>query len=476
MVRITLLWMFIAWLSITAFSDWYRSLCGLIVLMAVVEHPDMPKSLFGLAGLNPWNILLFIIIVAWFIQRGNTRLVWDMPRHLNVLLLFYLTIIIVSFLRMLTDLQEINNYALLQGREIATNSFLVNEHVVNAIKWTIPGLLLFDGCRDSNRLRLGMGALLLLYFLFAIQVIKWMPLSTVISGTDLEERSLKILVKEVGYHRVNLSMMLAGASWAFFAVRPLWTSPMKGKLLLLASFLTFFALALTGGRAGYVTWAIVGFVIIWSRWRRYLLLAPIVVAAVLLIIPGAWERLSQGFSEESRDRNASIEETMSNDSSGPDFYTVSAGRNVAWPLVIEMIQNSPWIGYGKEAMQSTGIASHLLTEYGEVFPHPHNAYMQLLLDNGIIGAVWILAFYALIVKYSYQLFRDNRCPEFIAAGGCALALVLALLIASTGSQTFYPREGALGMWCAIGLMLRLHVQKNALSSNTTTTNLWNTVQ
>ena len=36
------------------------------------------------------------------------------------------------------------------------------------------------------------------------------------------------------------------------------------------------------------------------------------------------------------------------------------------------------------------------------------------------------------------------------------ALVLALLAAALGSQTFYPREGAIGMWAAMGIMLRVY--------------------
>jgi O-antigen ligase len=148
------------------------------------------------------------------------------------------------------------------------------------------------------------------------------------------------------------------------------------------------------------------------------------------------------------------------------MYTVTAGRNLAWPLVIDKIKESPWIGYGKEAMVQTGLTGYLITEYGEIFPHPHNAYLQLLLDNGLLGALCILPFYGIVLKYSYSLFRDNRSPEFIAAGGCCLALVLALLVASIGSQTFYPREGAVGMWCAIGLMLRVHVQRSRLPRGT----------
>ena len=48
-----------------------------------------------------------------------------------------------------------------------------------------------------------------------------MPIDYALSGDQLEARSRKILANEIGYHRVNLSMMLAGASWAIFAARAL---------------------------------------------------------------------------------------------------------------------------------------------------------------------------------------------------------------------------------------------------------------
>ena len=304
-------------------------------------------------------------------------------------------------------------------------------------------------------------ALLLVYFLLAVQVIKWMPLSSITAGEELSERSLKILMNEIGYHRVNLSMMLAGASWAVFASRE-FIGDKRVRWMLLASVIIFFAQMLTGGRMGYFTWAVVGLVLLWSRWRRYLLLAPIVVAGVLFLVPGAWERMSQGFGEEPAQESSRFEKMGYEQNDGPDTYSITSGRNVAWPLVINKIKESPLTGYGKEAMVQTGLTHYLLTEYGELFPHPHNAYLQLLLDNGILAALCILLFYVLMTKYSYSLFRDSRSSEFIAAGGCCLALLLALLVASMGSQTFYPREGAVGMWCAIGLMLRVYVQRNHL--------------
>jgi O-antigen ligase len=434
--------------------------------MAVIEHPDMPKSLFDIQGLNPWNILLLIIILAWLAQRGKEHLQWDMPGKINGLLIIYTLVILVAFSRMIGDLSGYQALLHLRGIPFPSTGNLVSEHIINAFKWVIPGLLLYDGCRDPKRLRMGMFTLLLVYFLLAVQVIKWMPLSNITGGEELSERSLKILMNEIGYHRVNLSMMLAGASWAVFASRE-FIGGQRVRWMILGSVIIFFAQMLTGGRMGYVTWAVVGLILLWSRWRRYLLLAPIVVAGILSLVPGAWERMSQGFGQEEPAQESSRLEKMSYEQSdGPDTYSITSGRNIAWPLVINKIKESPWIGYGKEAMVQTGLAGYLLTEYGELFPHPHNAYLQLLLDNGIFGALGILLFYILITKYSYSLFRDSRSPEFIAAGGCCLALLLALLVASMGSQTFYPREGAVGMWCAIGLMLRVYVQRNNLPHST----------
>ena len=113
-------------------------------------------------------------------------------------------------------------------------------------------------------------------------------------------------------------------------------------------------------------------------------------------------------------------------------------------------------------MRRIGISEYLFQELGESFPHPHNAYLQLLLDNGVIGAIPILIFYFLLVKYSMSLFKDSRSPIFVGIGGICLSLVLAFLAASLGSQSFYPREGSVGMWCAIGLMLRVYVQRKTV--------------
>lgn len=469
MVRITLLWMVIAFLAVYAWRDWYKALCGLVLLMAVIEHPDMPKTLFGIQGLNPWNVLLGFVLLAWFFTRGREGLQWDLPGRITALLLFYLVVIVTGFYRMMGDSYAMVEFSLMTGREPPTDSGMWAEHLINTLKWVIPGILFYDGCRSRERFTLGLVALLAVYFLIGVQVIKWMPLDAIGGGSDLTDRSIKILSREVGFHRVNLSMMLAGAFWAIISTRVLAERRTVILMIYSSALAVLFAQALTGGRTGYGTWLVVGMLLAVLRWRKYLILAPVLLLIVAMLVPAAMERMSQGFSAETVDTNTRIQDQGQIGDGGPDLYTVTAGRNIAWPRVLDKFAEAPWFGYGREAMQRTGVAAGLWKDLGELFPHPHNAYLQLLLDNGVIGAVLVLLFYITVMRYGLSLLKDSQSPVYIAAGGVTLALVVALLVASIGSQSFYPREGAVGMWCAIGLMLRVYVERSRIHADANVT-------
>jgi O-antigen ligase len=130
--------------------------------------------------------------------------------------------------------------------------------------------------------------------------------------------------------------------------------------------------------------------------------------------------------------------------------------------VLDKIGESPLLGYGKEAMIRTGISTLLYETYMEAFPHPHNMYLQWLLDNGILGFLPVMLFYLIILKYSISLLRDKQNAYYATVGGICFSLVMAMLVAGMGSQTFYPREGSVAMWCAIFLVLRMYVERKAI--------------
>ena len=102
-----------------------------------------------------------------------------------------------------------------------------------------------------------------------------MPLPYLLDGQTLSERAGRVLRRYVGYHRVELAGVFAGASWAMLAARPLFRTPLVRLGLLSLSAVTVLALALTAGRMGYVAWCGVGLLVGFLRWPRVLVFAPI---------------------------------------------------------------------------------------------------------------------------------------------------------------------------------------------------------
>jgi len=253
-------------------------------------------------------------------------------------------------------------------------------------------------------------------------------------------------------------MMMGGAFWMVFCLKEYLTPRHYWFLMAPACSVIFLAMAMTGGRAGYISWAVTGAFFALFKWRKYLLLAPVMVIAVGLYAPSVVERLTQGMNIE--DDNMQTVSVDFEDQS-MDTHSMTSGRTIAWPFVWEAITEAPYLGYGRVAMKNIGITTRIMIEYGvgESFPHPHNAYLEWLLDNGVIGAAPIFIFYFLMVKYAYSLFREKKNRLYIVTGGSCLGSLLAFLFAALGSQTFYPREGAVAMWVMIALMLRVYCER-----------------
>ena len=437
MIRYIVLSAAVIFLGVYAWRDWYRSLCGLVVFMAFLEHPDMPKTMFGIQGVNLWNLLLLIIVLAWLTQRRAEGLTWDAPRVYQFLLISFFLVVTIGCLRLIEDRGVL-------GTDSAMAD-LVSENLINPLKFVVPGLLLFDGCRRRSRLLWGLASILVLYLLLSVQVIRWMPIDALFHPAELARRSQKILRAEVGYYRVDLSVMLAGAFWALLAAQSAFPRSRRRMYVLMGGLLLVFAEVLTAGRSGYVAWIVTGLALSLLRWRRYLLLAP-VIALLLVSLPGVAGRAFEGFAP-----SGEI-------SSSEELDPLTAGRSHIWAAVIDKISDAPIAGYGRRAMERIGLSTAVEGE--EFVTHPHNAYLEMLLENGYLGLMVTLALFGYILAHSRALIRDGRSDVFIAIGGVTASLVIAQLAGSFTAQSFYPREGTVGMWSAVGLMLRASVERS----------------
>ncbi len=135
-LRVAICLLFVLGFSIYAWRNWFVSLCAAIVLMAFLQHPDMPKSMFGILGFNLWNVLLLNVLGGWIASRQHEGLIWDMPRSLQIAFLFYLTVVIWAFLRLVYNPTEFYPFATYQiHRELSDQSCEVLDSRDFALRW-----------------------------------------------------------------------------------------------------------------------------------------------------------------------------------------------------------------------------------------------------------------------------------------------------------------------------------------------------
>lgn len=466
MIRLTLLWLVIAWLCIISWKDWYKGACGLIFIVAVLKHPDMPHGLFDIPGLNPWNILLIVTVCSWLLHKKQEGLRWDMPRGVQTLLIMQALLFTIGFLRIFFDKAGLEEIQILRedGLNVATAAGLWNEYFINTLKWVVPGLLLFHGCNSRSRLMMALFSLLAMYLVLSLLVFKTVPPWKIVDVDSLTKYALKLDIR-MGYHRGELSPMLTGASWAIFSLIVLARQGWQRAGLLMAGGMVILGQALTGGRAGYMAWCLIGLFFGLFRWKKLLVLMPLVVLLLVAFIPQIRDRMLVGI-------NSTEKSGYTQTDNAVDFTNLTAGRDGIWRLSLEQFWKAPFIGHGRLALHRTGISREAIDELGESFGHPHSAYIEQLIDNGILGLVIILLFYLTLVRKSFSLLRDKTNPVHIAVGGVALALILAQLITSLTAQSFYSREGSVGMWCAIGIMLRVYVEKERARQMKSQISIW----
>ncbi len=428
-------------LAIYSWRDWFRSLCGLIALTGIITHQDFPSFIAGIQGANPWSLLFSAILISWLLHRRQEGLRFDVPPIAGVAIGLYLVALLFTYFTGLTDTKSLPSEFETTALEFTT------DYLINPLKWLLAGYLLYDGCRNQERLRWAGMALALLWILLAVQIIKSMPLAALMDSGVLARARIR-LGRETGYSATDLAMIMAGAFWAACSLSMIFKEKYLRRMILGSTPLILLALALTGARAGCMAFLATGLLLGLFRWRRLLVVIPTGILAVILLFPGLTGRLSFGFGE----TDIAGQETIDKDK-------MTSGRStIIWPLVLEQIWKSPAFGEGRLAMPR----KITLTKIQELDPtaencygHPHNMYLEILLEGGIIGLMMVLPLHLGTVVIGLNMFRKRGNDLVSAVGGAAAACVVANMVAGLGSQSFLPKLSMVGLFCTAGLALRM---------------------
>lgn len=105
----------------------------------------------------------------------------------------------------------------------------------------------------------------------------------------------------------------------------------------------------------------------------------------------------------------------------------SSGRLSMWEDTLVLILQQPFLGYGADAYRFLGPTSHY---------QPHNFVLQILLEFGLLGLLFLGAFFSLIVKKSIGKLIVNKDQNSILA----LILIISLFVHGLLDGTIYHAQ------------------------------------
>jgi O-antigen ligase len=429
-----------------------RGLILLSILVPLSASTRTPHQLLGITGLNPLNLTLLATLAGLsllMVFPGNRRplALKQLPVPAALLVLMVLPMVLAathgSFSVDLipATFQRIGDIAFSDAGGYLRDVLVLP--LLSMFAGLLLGLVLrADGAVSESRAYLyaPLVGVCVLAGLFLVNA--FASLGSLHAMADQDARDA--LAAAGGMHPNEISLMFnCGLAWALFTARG---APLRSHVALLAvAALMSVASLLTFSRGGFIgmLMVLIAYTLEMRRFK-WIAAASVLLAVGALSLPEAMiERLSTGLAQ-------------------TDVNAVSAGRmTMIWPLLLPVIGDHWLLGSGMESiLWSPPARSGAL-----LVSQPHNAYLGLLLDYGVVGAVMILSFH---VWCWFALHRLARRIEGGALGGVDRAwaqfvratsvMLLVLMTQAVTDNRLTPTPSQTLMWLAIGLAFGLRAR------------------
>lgn len=420
---------------------WLVGVCAVIALSALLQHEDMPHSLGGITGFSPVNFLLGWTILMWLVQRNQ------MPRQPRLgpvprlLAIAYITLMAFAFLRGVLDISSIQGPE--SQTELATSVGFTVEYLINPLKYLLPALLVYLGIHTRKQYWMVLAALTVMTMLFAVVVVRNVPLRALLDES-LALRVRPRIQKQAGLHANDMALVMVQAFWALLLYVRFSRHRWHRIAALAVAGVTVVVIGMCQSRGGFLAFVVTGVVLAAVCWRKlFLAFVPglVLIGALFPTIPA---RMMTGFG---------IVDVAGHETH--DVAAVGGGRlDVLWPAAVAEISTAPLLGQGRLTILRTSMYGPVLEGEGVCPTHPHNAYLEVLLDGGLIALIVVGLCLAGVLLVAVRMARAHDAPLTRFTGAVALSVTSAFLVMALSGQSFWPRESLLPTACIIALGLR----------------------
>jgi hypothetical protein len=421
--------------------NWFRALCVLVAFDAVKNYPNLPNPI-DTKGLTPWVIMFAAVLIGWIIDRVRNPRPWSLPPAFMLIAGAYLLVELVGVGRLCVDVNEFRHRVSILRADYSDYNLraAIVDLAYVPLRFVCVAFMMLDGIRRRSDVLWALGSIVVGVSLCAFVINRQIPLGLLL---DQEAEMRRVFWKWVQRHPNDLSRDFGACFWVLVGVisyRGLG-SRLRLAALGIAPFLLL-ALAHSHSRAGYLGLACTGLVLALATrsWKAFGFLAAL-ACVPLLFVPNVAHRISSGLDLSGGQQH--------------DVDAITAGRNIIWPAALQGIGESPLVGHGAYGyVMSSAIEYSMAAGGGEM--HPHNGYLQALLDHGLLlGWVRILPMLA-VLSAALHLLRRRHSPELRLAGVAGVAFSTELLVMGVTGQQYGLIENMFLFWCAGALVTAAH--------------------
>lgn len=416
--------------SVVVLIDYRVGVWLLALLMPFAATYLIPRQVFGITGLNPVNVLLAITLASLFVAKAFSGRLLDLvapPRALVVYVALLAAAAVFGSFHAADAIPVMNaqgDYEPL-GRTKYLLDSLFKPLVILVIAW-LAAVLARGG--DGKSLIYAIASAAVLFSIIILAYLAWSGVGLRILATSRARGFLSW----TGMHANELGLM-ANMMLACLLFGALGSVAWRDRAtLLMAAGLAALTAAVTFSRGAFLgTIVVVLYFLVTRRRVLPLALGALAVVIVAFFLPEAFiERATTGF-----DR--------------ADVGMITANRyDMIWQPLWPTVWDSPFFGHG---LSSTMWAEPNVR--GSMLPvgHPHSAYLGVLLDVGILGAIIVAGLFVFTWRLFRRLERDHPDPFWRGVFEGGKVCVLLLLVQGLTDDRFVPTYPQSILWLLFGL-------------------------
>jgi len=416
--------------SFAVLADYRIGAVLLIVMLPVQSSYLFPHSVFGVTGMNPINFLLVATLVS-YVVRG-----YELKRFLPRPLVWF--VVVPMIIAGIVGARHVNEiHPVFYEEEVIhfTDTFgYLRDVLMKPLIFVLDAFVIAVAVARAKKTESFLIPLIASVWLMSLMAIGYVMAAGVSIGA-LALPSSRAFFSGLGLHANDLGRLYAVAyALLLFTWGETKDLRLKTVLVFTMGILTI-ALILTFSRGAMVGWMMVNALfLIWKFNAKTIGLGLLAAGAAMLVMPGAVvSRMSLGLV------------------GGGDVNEFSAGRmDEIWlPLMPELF-NSPLWGNG---LDSTMWAKALWTDQMLAVTHPHNAYLQAILDMGLVGL-------GLLLLYWWHVYRASRdlggnaylSPTMRGFYQGMVAALLCFIVTGFSGSSLRPSGEFAFLWIGIGMM------------------------